>query len=126
MVTIPRFRVNAKEAADFPPRYNVAPSQEAPVVLWGEGHRTLELFRWGLIPSWAKDVKIGQKLFNARAETVNEKPSFRDAFKKRRCLVPVDGFYEWPEKGKPVLSGVEGFPRRIRRKDDGLFSFAGL
>lgn len=100
------------------PRYNIAPSQLAQVVLFEEGARRLEQFRWGLIPFFAKDVKIGQKLFNARGETVHEKPSFRNAFKKRRCLVPVDGFFEWPEKG--------GFPRRIRRKDDGLFTFAGL
>jgi len=126
MVAIPRFSVKAERAADFPPRFNVAPSQNAPVVLWGEGGRTLELFRWGLIPSWAKDAKIGQKLFNARGETVHEKPSFRNAFKKRRSLVPADGFFEWPEKGEPALSGVEGFPRRVRRKDEGLFSFAGL
>src|SRR3989338_2965833 len=92
MVTIPRFKVKPEAAADFPPRYNVAPSQLAPVIVLEDWQRKLELFRWGLIPSWSKDDKIGQKLFNARGESVHEKPSFRNAFKKRRCLVPADGF----------------------------------
>ena len=68
----------------------MAPSQEAPVVLWGEECWTLEMFKWGLIPAWSKDAKIGQKLFNARGESVHEKPSFRNAFKKRRGLVPAE------------------------------------
>jgi putative SOS response-associated peptidase YedK len=76
--------------------------------------------RWGLIPSWAKDASIGNKLANARAETVAEKPAFRSAFKRRRCLIPASGFYEW----KPVAGRKQ--PYYIRPADDGLFAFAGL
>lgn len=75
--------------------YNVAPTQQAPVIRQIEGECRVDLLRWGLIPSWAKDEKIGGSLINARAETVATKPSFRSAFKARRCLVPISGFYEW-------------------------------
>ena len=77
------------------PSYNVAPSQEVAAVVEEDEKRKLEMFRWGLIPSWAKDPAIGNKMINARAETVAEKPSFRSAFKRRRCLIVADGFYEW-------------------------------
>ncbi len=85
---------------DLAPRYNVAPSQEVPVVRieGDEGRRDLALLRWGLIPSWAKDPGIGNRMINARAETLTEKPSFRAAFKHRRCLVVADGFYEWQKR----------------------------
>jgi putative SOS response-associated peptidase YedK len=85
------------EPMDLPPRYNIAPSQPvvAIVQLTDKPKRKLLWLRWGLIPSWAKDPAIGYKLINARAETVSEKPSFRSAFKHRRCLIPSDGFYEW-------------------------------
>lgn len=103
------------------PRYNAAPSQDLPIVLRNSPNH-IECMRWGLIPSWAKDPKIGYKLINARAETVAEKPSFRHAFKSQRCLVPANGFYEWElgDDGKTKL------PFYIRRKDQQLFGMAGL
>jgi len=88
---------------EFQPRYNVAPSSMVPCVRvpYGETKPVLENLKWGLIPSWAKEPKIGFKLANARAETVAELPSFRSAFKKQRCLVPIDGFYEWNQATQP-------------------------
>ena len=108
-------------AQNLQPRYNLAPTQDAFVVRADEkGKRFGSMMRWGLIPPWAKDLKIGYSTINARAETVDTKASFRSAFKKRRCLVPADGFYEWQkrEKGKQ--------PYRITLKDEGIFAFAGL
>jgi len=81
---------------ELKPRYNIAPSQDAPVIRQSEsGERSLSLLRWGLIPSWAKDPSIGNRMINARAETVSDKPSYRNAYKRRRCIVPADGFFEW-------------------------------
>ena len=83
-------------APQLKPRFNIAPTQEAPVVRVGAAQkRELALLRWGLIPSWSKDPSIGARMINARAETAAEKPSFRNAFQRRRCLVPADGYYEW-------------------------------
>ena len=79
----------------YRPRYNIAPMQESPIVAIEDGKRVMQLMRWGLVPSWAKDETIASKLINARGETVAEKPSFRTSFKKRRCLVPATGYYEW-------------------------------
>src|SRR5512139_613176 len=78
----------------IPPRYNIAPSQPVAVVP-NDGKKQLDFFVWGLIPSWAKDPAIGNRMINARAETLIEKPSFRTAFRRRRCLILADGFYEW-------------------------------
>jgi len=107
--------------ADHPPtpRYNIAPSQPVAVIT-NNGKNTLEFFRWGLIPSWAKDPAIGNRLINARAETLADKPSFRTAFKRRRCLIPADGFYEWRKDpgGKT--------PMYVRLKSGDPFAFAGL
>ena len=102
------------------PRYNLAPSQEAPIVSAPEGRRRLSLMRWGLIPAWARDPSIAFKTINARAETLAEKPAFREAFAKRRCLVPADGFYEWRSAGRARL------PLRITLKDSAPFAMAGL
>ncbi len=104
------------------PRYNIAPSQPVAAVRAmpvGNG-RELALLRWGLIPSWSKDPSIGNRLINARAETVREKPSFRHAFRRHRCLIPASGFYEWQrqERGKQ--------PYFVRMRDERLFAFAGL
>ncbi len=98
-------------------RYNAAPTQELPVIT-ADGH--MQRFRWGLVPFWAKEISIGNKMINARAETLMEKPSFRTAFTKRRCIIPVSGFYEWKaaEKGKR--------PFFIHPKDEPLFAMAGL
>ena len=106
---------------NWPARYNIAPTQMAPVVVAGAaGGRAARLMRWGLIPGWAKDPTMGARMINARAETVAEKPSFRAAFRKRRCLVPADGFYEW--------TGAKGAkqPYRIEQEGREPFAFAGL
>src|SRR5215203_1442792 len=84
----------------FKPRYNIAPSQAVLAVLGDEQGSRVGFLRWGLIPSWAKDADIGNRMINARAETVAEKPSFRRALQKRRCLILADGFYEWRQEGK--------------------------
>jgi putative SOS response-associated peptidase YedK len=105
---------------DHDARYNIAPSQSAPIVITGEQGSEIHALRWGLIPSWAKDPSLGNRMINARAETVHEKPSFRSSLKKRRCLVPVDGFYEWQVRDK------EKIPQYIRLRTGGLFAFAGL
>jgi putative SOS response-associated peptidase YedK len=104
------------------PRYNIAPSQPVAAIRAtpaGSG-RELALLRWGLIPSWSKDPAIGSRLINARAETVREKPSFRNAFRRHRCLIPANGFYEWQrqERGKQ--------PYFVRMRNERLFAFAGL
>jgi putative SOS response-associated peptidase YedK len=99
------------------PRYNIAPTQPVAVITNAQP-KALTFQRWGLIPPWAKDMSIGSQLFNARAETAAEKPSFKHALKRRRCLVPANGFYEWPTKGKN--------PMYIHTADDGPFAFAGL
>ena len=90
------YRITQKIDRDLNQRYNVAPTQDVPIVRQDpEGARELAFAHWGLIPGWAKDIAIGNKLINARAESVSEKPSFRSAFKRRHCVLPVGGFYEW-------------------------------
>ena len=113
-----------EEVPSVAPRYNIAPSQDVRVVrvAEGEGNREMNLFRWGLIPSWAKDPKVGHKLINARSETVMEKPSFREAFKKRRCLIAADGFFEWEKERR----GGRKQPYYFTLKDERPFAFAGL
>ena len=115
-----KVKFHLDDAPLFEPRYNVAPTQLVPAVRQEDGKRRLVTLRWGLIPSWAKDAKIGYRLINARADTVAAKPSFRSAFKRRRCLVPADGFYEWKR------SGTLKQPFFIHRKDEEPFAFAGL
>lgn len=104
------------------PRYNIAPTQDVAAVRESPsgGVRGIARLRWGLVPSWAKDPTIGSRLINARSETVREKPSFRAAFRRRRCLVPASGFYEWrrTERGKQ--------PFYVRMRDGRVFAFAGL
>ncbi len=107
---------------DWQPRYNVAPSQPV-LAATDAASRKAEWLRWGLIPSWAKDAAIGNKLINARAETLAEKPSFRNAFHKRRCLIFADGFYEWQ---KPVSGRGKTQPFYFRLRDGRPFAFAGL
>src|SRR3989344_516811 len=100
-------------------RYNIAPGSMVPVVTRHSPNQVV-LMRWGLIPHWAKDPKIGYKMINARLETVKEKPSYRSSLKSKRCLVPASGFYEWQkEKGGKV-------PHYIHMKEEPLFAFAGL
>lgn len=103
------------------PRYNIAPTQDAPVLILRADTRVLTSMRWGLVPSWAKDKSIGNRMINARAETLAEKPSFKRAFASRRCLIPADGFYEW-RKG----FGKRKTPMRFVLRDREPFAFAGL
>ncbi len=105
---------------DHTERYNIAPSQFV-VTIRQTDARHLVRCKWGLIPFWAKDPAIGNKMINAKAETLAEKPSFKHALAKRRCLIPADGFYEWKKKGKAPSQ-----PIYVRRRDQGLFAFAGL
>ena len=88
------------EQPNFPPRYNVAPTQPVPIVRLAQGKREFALVRWGLIPPWVKDPRSFSLLVNARSESVNDKPAFRNAMRRRRCLVPADGFYVWKEDGR--------------------------
>jgi putative SOS response-associated peptidase YedK len=107
--------------AEITPRFNIAPTQPVAVVA-NNGEKRLEFFNWGLIPSWAKDPAIGNRMINARAETLAEKPAFRTAFRRRRCLVLADGFYEWKqEPGSKTKT-----PLYIHMKDGKPFAFAGL
>ncbi len=101
------------------PRYNIAPTQQVPVITDREPKR-LSSMKWGLLPSWAKDPKLGSRMINARSETAAEKPSFRAAFKRQRCLIPADGYYEWTKRGKRKT------PYYIQHAQRRLFAFAGL
>jgi putative SOS response-associated peptidase YedK len=105
---------------DLGPRYNVAPTDEALVVVQREERRGLTAYRWGLIPHWATEARSGSKMFNARAETLTTSPVFRESFKRKRCLVPVDGFYEWKREGSLRQ------PYRITRADGRPLALAGL
>jgi len=105
---------------DFKPNWNVTPGQYIPAVIHREGRNSLTSFLWGLIPSWAKDPSIGHKLINARAETIDVKPSFRSAFSKRRCLIVTDGFYEWKKEGSKKI------PLYYHLKSKEPFGLAGL
>jgi len=110
------------EIPPMKPRFNIAPSQTVAAVRTSPagGARELAFLRWGLIPSWAKDRSIGSRMINARAETVREKPAFRNAFRRRRCLVPANGFYEWQRREDRKQ------PYYIRMRDERIFAFAGL
>ncbi len=96
------FKVDSLQDTILKPRYNIAPTQTIAAVLESDGERIIEGLRWGLIPSWAKDESIGNKLINARAETLAEKPSFKNAFRSHRCIIPASGFYEWQKAPKGV------------------------
>jgi len=111
---------------EYQPRFNIAPTQVVPVVAADERGRRMGLLRWGLIPSWAKDPGIGSRMINARSETVAEKPSFRSAFRKRRCLIPADGFFEWKKDGGEEGRGVSKTPFWIHLSTREPFAFAGL
>jgi putative SOS response-associated peptidase YedK len=108
------------EQPNFPARYNIAPTQPVPVVLLENGARHFRLMRWGLLPSWVKDPRKFTLLINARAETVQEKPAFKHAVRRRRCLIPADGYYEWQ------TSGERKQPYFIHPSAGGLIGFAGI
>src|SRR4249920_1225836 len=113
------FRVPANDKVKR--RFNIAPTQEVPVVrLDREGNRQIALLRWGLVPPWAKDLKAGNRMINARCESVAGKPAFREALQRRRCIVPASGFFEWKEVGRRKQ------PFAITLPDEPLFGFAGL
>ncbi len=116
---VKRFGIGRVEN-EWVPRYNVAPTQTMPVVIGQDGNRELRMMLWGLIPFWAKDRSIGNRLINARVETVAEKPAFKYALRRRRCLVPADGYYEWQKTN----AGKQ--PMRIVRPDNAPFALAGL
>ncbi len=116
------------EQPNFPPRYNVAPTQPIPIVRLADGRRSFALMRWGLIPAWVKDPKGFALLINARGESVLDKPAFRNAMRRRRCLIPTDGFYEWPAAANAGATRQPYFVR-ARRGADGTappLAFAGL
>jgi putative SOS response-associated peptidase YedK len=108
------------EQPNFPPRHNVAPTQPVPVVIVENGARHFKLMRWGLVPSWVKDPRKMTLLINARSETVTDKAAFKNAMRRRRCLIPADGYYEWQ-----VVGGRKR-PFFIRRRDGSLFGLAAL
>ncbi|MFC1555495.1 SOS response-associated peptidase [candidate division KSB1 bacterium] len=114
------FKLNAPFTEDMRPNYNTAPTQKIPAVVNDGGGRKLTEFKWGLIPSWAKEPSIANKLLNARGETLTEKPSFREAFRKRRCIIPADGYYEWVREGESRL------PVYVQHTEEEIFGLAGL
>ncbi|MDO9229802.1 MAG: SOS response-associated peptidase [Syntrophales bacterium] len=118
-VIVESFRIG-DVAAEYKPGSNISPGQQISAVIRSEDANKLVDFRWGLIPSWAKDPSIGNRMFNARAETIAEKPSFREALKKRRCLIVADGFYEWQKIGRIKK------PLRFSLKSGEPFGLAGL
>jgi putative SOS response-associated peptidase YedK len=111
-----------ESTTELAPRYNIAPTQPVAVVADAQ-KRAIGMFRWGLIPSWAKDPSIGNRLINARAETLMEKPSFKTAFQRRRCLILADGFFEWH---RPAGKAARPQPYYFRLADGKPFAFAGL
>lgn len=116
-----RFRVDIIEGDSYKPRYNIAPTQEAPVVFQEKDKRILSSFRFGMIPHWAKDMTIASKLIQARSDTILERPSYKQPFLQRRCLVVADGFYEWQE-----IEGSNSKPHHFCFKDRDLFAVAGI
>ena len=117
-----KFGVDDAQISDHAASYNVAPRAEVPAVRRRQDRKVLSLLRWGLVPSWAKDPKIGDRQINARAESIVDKPAYRTAFERRRCLIPADGFYEWqPRPGQKRKQ-----PMFVHRRDGEPMAFAGL
>ncbi|KPJ92952.1 MAG: hypothetical protein AMJ53_08365 [Gammaproteobacteria bacterium SG8_11] len=113
-------KLNIINSIEFEPSYNIAPSENIAVVRYIDSQRVISAMRWGLVPFWMKEFPKSNSLINARGETVAEKPSFRNAYKKRRCLIPADGFYEWQKIGEKKQ------PYYIQSKNKEIFTFAGL
>lgn len=114
------FHLENTEPIGLVPRYNIAPSQDIPIIRNTETSTEMVLAKWGLVPHWSKEPKTKYSTINARIETVAEKPAYRTSFKRRRCLIPADGFYEWK-----VVNGKK-VPHYIRKRDGGVFAFAGI
>ncbi|KGE16917.1 SOS response-associated peptidase [Paenibacillus wynnii] len=115
-----RYLINDSTIIHYAPKYNMAPTQQVPAIIHDGKQNRLGELRWGLVPSWAKDDKIGSKMINARAETLLEKTSFKHLLSTRRCIIPSDGFYEWQQQNSRKQ------PMRIVLRDGGIFSMAGL
>ncbi len=115
------FKVGNKNPNLYQPRFNIAPTQLIDVVFEPASERILSQLKWGLVPNWSKDAPTSKGLINARAETLTEKPSFREAFKSRRCIIPASGFYEWQKKG---MGAKQPFYFYLKQKE--VFGFAGL
>jgi putative SOS response-associated peptidase YedK len=113
-------RFQAELVAEFKPRYNIAPTQLLPVIT-SDSPKGFSFFYWGITPDFGQNKPVAQKLINAKAETVNEKISFKASFQKRRCLIPADGFYEWKKLGKKTK-----IPYRFTLRDEDMFAFAGI
>lgn len=120
------FDAEEVRAEPLPARYNVAPTLDVYAVAMREGHRALGTFRWGLVPSWAKDPSIGNRMINARAEGVDTKPAYRAALARRRCIIPADYFYEWQRRTKPDGKPAGKLPYAVHRRDGEPMAFAGL
>ena len=115
-----RYYASIADGFEYRPNYNAAPMQHIPTIIGSKDGNRLGSLRWGLVPVWAKDDKIGNKMINARAETLAEKPAFKRLISSKRCIIPTNGFYEWRKEGTAKQ------PMRILMKDDRLFSLAGL
>ncbi|KAF4325676.1 hypothetical protein G195_000711 [Phytophthora kernoviae 00238/432] len=115
-----RYYASIAEGFEYKPNYNAAPMQFIPTIIGSKDGNRLGALRWGLVPNWAKDEKIGNKMINARAETLTEKPAFKRLISSKRCIIPCSGFYEWKKDGSVKQ------PMRILMKDDSIFSLAGL
>jgi putative SOS response-associated peptidase YedK len=115
------FKVEISDGSHTAPRYNIAPTQMIAAIVEVESLRQISSFKWGLIPSWGRDDSIGNKLINARAETLTEKPSFREAFRSRRCIIPASGFFEWQKTSNGAKQ-----PFYFYLKEKEVFGFAGL
>ena len=120
------FEVDEVRAEPLPSRYNVAPSLQVYAVAARRDHRALGTFKWGLVPYWAKDPSVGNRMINARAEGIESKPAFRAAMARRRCLIPADAFYEWQRRTDAGGRSAGKLPFAIRRRDGRPMAFAGL
>jgi len=113
-------KFNLDQALDLVPRYNIAPTQFSPIVIGAAKDRTVHMARWGLVPSWSRDLSLSARMINALAEEIDDKPVFRSAFAARRCLVPANGFFEWQTRG------ARKQPYKIGLRNSALCAFAGL
>ncbi len=120
LILVERFGIKGSTDIEYRPSYNIAPTQPVLIIRNQAGDLRAAYVKWGLIPSWVKDLQQAPRIINARAETVGEKPSFRSAFRRRRCLIPADGFYEWKKEGQKKI------PFRFHLPQNQLFAFAGI